>query len=842
VRVSMRWLEELVELPDGTSASAVGERLTLQGLEVEAEEDLAADLQGLQVARIVSFDKHPDADKLNVCTVESGQGKVQIVCGAKNFKAGDLVALAPVGVTLPGGLTIKKAKLRGVESHGMLCSEKELGLGTDHAGIMILDGEDGDLEVGMPLARALLRDDTVLEIGVTPNRPDALSHVGVAREVAAGFNARARLKAAQCAERGAPIDSSAHVTIKDPVGCPRYGCRVIEDVKVGPSPKWLRARLAACGVRAINNIVDVTNLVMMERGLPLHGFDLDRIGKDRDRAEVIIRSAEPGEKLTTLDDVERELVAEDLVIADPRGPIALAGVMGGASTEVTEHTTNVLLEAAYFDPGRVRKTARRLGLHSEASHRFERGCDPNGVTQSLDRAASLIAELGDGRVARGTIDVYPKKIQPGEVTLRPERAAALLGLPPKELDEATCSRLLLAIGLEIAGRDGEGMRLRVPTFRPDLTREIDLVEELLRLIGYDKVPETLPNRSGEAGALFDSRRSRAERLTRRALRAAGFHEAVNLAFTSPEDDKAFAPVEQSEPVSIDNPLGEEMSLLRRSLLPGLVRNASINHRRGTEDVRLFEMGTVFLGKNDEGQKPALDREGGPAGSDRWAHEAWRCAGIMTGYRRPAAFDRAGEPADFYDLKGVIEEVFAGLGIDTRVGMSTVLFTPFEGGPGYLHPRSRCRLSLRTDHGDVAIGVMGELHPDEVARAELHSSALVFELDTQLLSVEIPERPIASPLPRFPGVRRDLALVVDDAVPVAALSEKLAQAREVAPLLEDLSIFDVYKGEHVPDGKKSVALSVFLRAPDRTLTDAEIAAASDALVACAKSEFGAEIRS
>jgi phenylalanyl-tRNA synthetase beta chain len=842
VRVSMRWLEELVELPEGTTAGAVGDLLTLQGLEVEALEELGADIKGIQVARIASFDQHPDADKLSVCVVESGQGNLQIVCGAKNFKAGDLVALAPVGVTLPGGLSIKKAKLRGVESEGMLCSEKELGVGSDQSGILILDNTDGDLEVGMPLARALGLDDTVLEIGVTPNRPDALSHVGVAREVVAGFNARGRLKAPQCAERGAPIDSFAHVTIKDSVGCPRYGCRVIEDVKVGPSPRWLQARLAACGVRSINNIVDVTNLVMMERGLPLHGFDLDRIGKERDRAEVIIRSAAPGEKLTTLDDVERELVEDDLVIADPKGPIALAGVMGGASTEVTDKTANVLLEAAYFDPGRVRKTARRLGLHSEASHRFERGCDPNGVTQSLDRAAALIAELGDGRVARGKIDVYPKKIQPGEVTLRPERAAALLGLPPKELDEATCSQLLLAIGLEIAGRDGEGMRLRVPTFRPDLTREIDLVEELLRLIGYDKVPETLPNRSGEAGALFDSRRARAERLTRRALRAAGFHEAVNLAFCSPEDDAAFAAVEKTEAVTIDNPLGEEMSLLRRSLLPGLVRNVSINHKRGVEDVRLFEMGTVFLGKNARGGKPALDRDDGPAGSDSWALEAWRCAGIMTGYRRPAAFDRPAELADFYDLKGVIEEVFVGLGIDTRIGLSRVVFTPFEKGPGFLHPRSRCQVSLRTDHGEVAIGVMGELHPDEVARAELHSGALVFELDTQLLSVEVPARPAASPLPRFPGVRRDLALVVDDTVAVAALSEKLSQATAVAPLLEDLTIFDVYKGDHVPGGKKSVALSVFLRAPDRTLTDAEIAAASDALVACAKSEFGAEIRS
>ena len=449
MRISHRWLSELVEISD-VSVEELSERLSLTGLEVEEVIDLGAELDGVVVAEVLSKSAHPSADRLSVCEVHDGAKVHQVVCGAPNVEAGVLVPFAPVGTTLAGGMQIAEAKIRGVESFGMLCSEKELGLGNDQSGLMLLNPAD-DITRGQPLKVALKRDDVVLDLGVTPNRPDALSHVGVAREVAAMLGARSRIQSPTCAERGGPIDTFVHVKIEDNAGCKRYGARVIEEVKIGPSPAWVVARLAACGVRSVNNVVDVTNLVMMERGLPLHAFDLDRIAKDRDRAQIIVRAAREGEVLKTLDDSERELEPGDVVVADANGAIALGGVMGGASTEVTEKTTRVLLEAAYFEPSRVRRTARRLDLHSESSHRFERGCDPNGVRQALDRAASLIAELSGGVVARGIADVYPTRIEPCTISLRPASSSPSAG---KIDDVAASSTVFCGSPIKRAARAG----------------------------------------------------------------------------------------------------------------------------------------------------------------------------------------------------------------------------------------------------------------------------------------------------------------------------------------------------------------------------------------------------
>lgn len=880
MRVSFNWLEELVELPKGTTPAQVAERLTAAGLEVEGIEDLGAGLEGIVIGRVAKVEKHPQADRLSVCTVEAGGPPLTIVCGAQNVAEGVFACLAPVGTTMPPhgstkGMKIEASTIRGVPSQGMLCSAQELGLGWGTEGILLLDPNIDGVSPGARVSPILGRQDSVFTLGVTPNRPDALSHVGVARELAASMKTRMRVQAPTCAERGGPVDDLAKVTIEDVEGCPRYACRVIEGVVVQPSPLWIVARLAACGVRAINNVVDVTNLVMMERGIPLHAFDYEKIGRERlssgpgPRAAVVVRSARAGEKLETLDGKERELLETDLVIADPERPIALAGVMGGADTEVSPGTSRILLECAYFSPSRVRKTSRRLGLHSEASHRFERGCDPNGVLQALDRAAALIAELSlvariaesarpgtgntnlrGGMVARGVIDVYPKKITPAGVSLRPKRAAQILGVSPKVLDEAVVSKNLLALGLEVDGREAEAIRFRVPTWRPDLTREIDLIEELLRVLGTDAVPASLPARASEAEGLFDARKHRVLERARASLEAAGFDEAINLAFVAPSALDHFDggdAAAKAGRITLKNPLGEEMSVLRKSLLPGLLANLGTNHRRGNLDVRLYETGTVFLGKNPGGKVASGTREGA-IGADAWAREVSRLAGVAAGGNGGEAFDRRSAPIDFYDVKGVIEELLETLGVPARIGGGgLVSFVPADARYPFLHPRARAEVWVQKPRADGEpgrswIGVVGELHPDLVAKHEIKGRAVAFELDVDALARVAAERPRARPLPRFPAVRRDFALVVDDKLPAAELCARLGENGVVRGLLEGIEVFDVYKGGHVPAGKKSVALGLTLRAPDRTLTDEEIARMTTVLLDDARAHFGAEVRS
>ncbi|MCP4500956.1 MAG: phenylalanine--tRNA ligase subunit beta [Deltaproteobacteria bacterium] len=842
MRISLNWLKQLVEIPQDLSDDEISDRLTFAGFEVEEVIALDEDIQGVIVGHIVSKEQHPNADKLSLCKVNAGGDEpVQVVCGAQNFVQGDFAAFAPVGVVVGEDFKIKKNKIRGEESFGMLCSEKELGLSDENVGIMVLQGED--LAPGMTLAKALHYDDVVLVVGVTPNRPDALSHIGLAREIAAILGGRARFQTSpSCAERGGPVESFAHVTIEDPEGCPRYACRVINDVKIGPSPIWLKARLAACGVRSVSNVVDVTNLVMMERGLPLHAFDLDCVGKDRDRTEVIVRRAKEGETLKTLDGEDRKLEPSDVVIADPKGPIALAGVMGGATTEVSEHTTQVLLEAAYFDPSAVRKTARKFDLHSEASHRFERGCDPNGVRASLDRAASLIAEVAKGEVCRGVCDVYPRRIEEKIVLLRPSKAASLLGIPPAELGEALISEHLMSLGLEVNGREADAIRLRIPTWRPDLTREVDLIEEILRLVGYEKVKPTLPARRGEAKALFNHHQHHVSERVRNVLSGKGFLEAVNLAFVSEQEQRLLNDDENSW-VSIANPLGEKTRLLRTSLLPRLLRNVKENLRHGVSDVRLYEMGQVFLGKNERGQVARKDDDDGPPGGDSFAIEAPRLAGVLCGNVELHHHDEKPRSANFYDLKGVLEEILQSIGVNIGMHLANVVLQDAENA-GHLHPRARAEIFVQGANAKMPpqlIGTLGEVHPDLLALVELKTQLFAFELDVAALSQVAQLQVKVVDLPKFPSVKRDLAFVIDENLPVGELCRSLSENVKVASLLENVDVFDVYHGEQLGEGKKSVALSFVFRSQKRTLTDKDITKATAALVADAERLFSAQVR-
>src|SRR5450759_988154 len=587
--VSMKWLKELLALD--LPVDELMDLLDMTGTKIEAVEVTGETLEGVVVGLILTKDRHPGAETLWVTTVDvGGERPLTIVCGAQNFEAGDKVPVAVVGTTLPNGMAIKKAKLRGVVSEGMNCSATELGVGGDASGLLILPP---DAPVGQPFAQYWDLADTVLELEITPNRPDCLSVAGVAREIGAITGKVASLPDSRPEESGAPVADSVTVTIEDPALCTRYTARLIRGVKIGPSPDWLARKVAASGARSISNIVDITNYVMFELGQPLHAFDFATIAPGGGHADITVRTAREGEDLTTLDGAERQLAADTLLICDPSGPIALAGVMGGATTEVTDATVDILLESACFDPASISRTSRRLGLFSEASQRFERGVDPNACAAACDRAAQLIAELGGGTVAPGIVDTYPTVVAPAELTLRMTRVNGILGT---NLDVATVTGILTRLGLtvsELSGEEGAVLSVTVPTFRPDLEREIDLIEEVVRVHGMEHVPSTLPGGRGRIGGLSLEQTRRARMGT--ALRAAGLNEAITWSFGDPADaDRiawTFGPGEM--PVELLNPMSEEQALMRFTTLPGLLRAVANNQRKGVVDVHLYEIGEVW---------------------------------------------------------------------------------------------------------------------------------------------------------------------------------------------------------------------------------------------------------
>jgi len=804
MRVSLRWLEEYVPLPP---ADELALRLTAVGLEVEAVERIGSDLDGVVVARIVSAEKHPQADKLSVTQVDAGAGPVQVVCGATNWKVGDLVPLAPPGTALPGGQRIEQARLRGVESGGMLCSAKELGLAEDSSGLLLLPA---DATPGAPLARVLGLEDTVFEVNVTPNRPDALSHIGIAREVAAALGLSMKLPAARLAQKPPAASSLVKVRVEAPDRCFRYAARVVEGVKIGPSPSWLARRLSACGVRSISTVVDATNYVLLEWGHPLHAFDLDRVAG----SEIVVRLARSGEKLVTLDGQERNLAADDLVIADRDRALALAGVMGGADSEISGGTSRVLLESAWFEPTGTRRTARRHGLHTEASHRFERGVDPAAVTAALDRCAALVAELAGGTVRRGMADAYPRRRRPVDVALSWSRPGEILGMP---VTRGEARRTLAAFGFEERNASPRGAVYRVPSWRLDVTREEDLVEEIVRLKGYDAIPETLPEIASETPVA--SQEAQVAQRLRCALEAAGFSEAVNFSFLSPADLAALAPAGGGKAgIALRNPISADLAVMRTSLVPSLLKNAAYNIRQRVEDLRIYELASAYH-----------PRPPGPA-SDEPALEEMRIAGVAMGRRNAAGWATGGDPLDFYDLKAALELALA------AVGITGVRFA--HASEPWLHPRSACALSAAGPDGQSRLlGMAGEVHPRTAAAFELPRGVLAFELLFDAVAGAARLVPGHVEVPRFPAVLRDLAVVVAEEVEARSV---LDLVREEA-LAEEVSLFDVYRGAPIPAGRKNLAMAIRYRAPDRTLTDAEADAAHGRIVERLRSAFGAELR-
>ena len=798
MRISLQWLSEFVELP---APEELARRLTAVGLEVEAIERTGQGLEGVVVARVLSSVRHPDAEKLSVTSIDRGDGQpLQVVCGAKNYQVGDLVPLATVGTTLPGGTTITKARLRGVESFGMLCSARELGLSEDASGLLILAP---DLRPGTPIASALQLEDVLFEVNVTPNRPDALSHLGIAREVAAALGIPLKRPAAAPHEQGPPAAEAIKVRIEAPEKCARYAARVVEGVTIGPSPLWLQRRLERCGIRAISNVVDVTNLVLLELGHPLHAFDLDKVAG----AEIVVRGARPGETLTTLDGKVRLLDADDLLIADRERASALAGVMGGGDSEISAGTTRVLVESAWFQPATVRRSARRHGLQTEASHRFERGADPGMVTTALDRCVALIAELAGGTVRPGLVDAQPKPAPRTTVRLRWKRPGQLLGL---EVAANETRRILGGLGFVERDSDGEGASWEVPSWRVDVAIEEDLVEELTRSLGFQVIPETLPRLALGTPALPP--RLEVEARIRAALEGQGFREVVSYAFVPPGDLEAFEP--GVKPLALKNPISAELAVMRTSVVPSLLRTAAHNRRQGRDGVRLYEVATAFW------PRAGIER-------DPPAVELPVVAAVLSGRRSPLSWAGAGEPVDFHDLKGVVEGVLAVLAVPAS-------FEQAGRAVAWLHPRAA---ALVLGAGGARLGALGEIHPRLAQAFDLPRGVLAFELDAAALLLASRLVPGYRSIPRLPAVLRDLAVVVDEAVAAAAVTALAGQE----PLCEEVTLFDVYRGAPLAAGKKSLALAIRYRAVDRTLTDAEADAAHARIVRRLALTFGAELR-
>jgi phenylalanyl-tRNA synthetase beta chain len=795
MRLSLNWLADFVDLT--IEAQALADRLTMAGLEVEGVEAVTPEFSGVVVGKVLKVEPHPQADRLQVTEVTTGSGTYQVVCGAPNVQAGLLYPFAPIGAVVAGGHKIKTAKLRGVPSEGMLLAEDELGLSTDHVGLMEIPQ---DLPLGRDFAAAMGMADTVLEVAITANRADCLSVLGLAREVAALLDQPLRHPEVNVSATTGSTPN-ARVTILDPVHCPRYAARLLSGLTVKPSPFWLRRRLQVAGLRAINNLVDVTNYVLLEFGQPLHAFDFQRLRG----GEIVVRLPKPGEtRFTTLDGVERELNPETLLICDAEGPVALAGVMGGLDSEVTATTSQVLIESAYFNPRTIRRTSKRLGLSTEASYRFERGVDPDGLIHALERATQLMCEVGGGAVAAERLDEYPTPIQHPRLNLRVSRANQVLGT---DYSSEQMLHLLRRLHLPALAVDAENLALQVPSFRGDLEREVDLIEEIARLGGFDNIPVTLPR-----GVVATPRPGPEARLVEKAkglLLGQGFFEIVTYSF-QPDRLGSLVEADPDAPVlRLANPLSEEQARMRSSLLPGLLDALRRNTLQQSLDVRLFELSKVFS----------------PRSGEDLPKEEHRLAGVMYGAREETAWNASRDPVNFFDLKGAVETLLEGLGIPD------VAFSP-DCLPGYL------RYGAKVFSGKRDLGALGELQGGIGDKLDLEGEIYAFDLDFDALcQAAVP--PLFTPLPRYPAVYRDIALVLPETVPAARVAETLYSHGR--PWLVEARLFDVYVGDPVPAGKRSLAFRLSYRDPERTLTDDLINTHHQTLVTALEGELGAELR-
>lgn len=816
MKVSYQWLSQYVDL-SGYSAEELAEKLTRSGIEVDVVENRNLGVEKVVVGYVKEREKHPDADKLSVCKVDvGGEEELQIVCGAKNVAAGQKVPVAVIGAKLPpDGFTIKRAKLRGIESQGMICSAKELGLNDRllpkeiQEGILVLPE---NTPVGQSILDVLALEDKVMELDLTPNRSDCLSMLGAAYEIGAILGREVKLPDSEAGlvETGASAKDSISVAITAEAECSHYAARLIEGVTIGASPLWLQNRLMAAGIRPINNVVDITNYVMLEYGQPLHAFDADVIEGGR----IEVRLADAGERIVTLDDAERELTASMLLITDGnRKPVGIAGVMGGASSEVTASTARILLESARFDGGSVRKTSRQLGLRSEASLRFEKSVNPEAVIPALNRAAALMCELAGGKSAAGIVEASAGAVQAIEIELTLDKVNRYLGT---ELSLETVKSIFDRLYFSYEDKGGDTLLVHAPKRRGDITRDVDLIEEIARLYGYDNIPITLIEGKTTPGSLTKQQIVRRE--ARHLLAQSGLNEVISYSFTHPEQIAQYrGRYTEAAPIALAMPMSEERSAMRTSLIPHLLDTAVYNRNRNNDDVAVFEIGRVFVTS-----ETALTK---------LPEERLLLSLLWTGNRTQPGWTAAKpEKADFYDLKGVLDKLFA------HFGLSGISYRAAQ--PEGLHPGRTAQIVLNTPEGEVLLGVIGQLHPQLQLAKDLDDTYIAeLELDTlsRYASFAIEYRT----LPRYPAVSRDLAVVVDSATPVGGLEQAIRQT--AGDLLEAIQVFDVYAGERFGADKKSVALSLTFRHLERTLTDEEITELNSRIIGDLENRFAAQLR-
>jgi phenylalanyl-tRNA synthetase beta chain len=836
MKVTLNWLKQYVEFD--WSPEVLSERLTMLGIEVEGVKKIGGEFEGIVVAQVVTRDKHPNADKLSLCRVNDGKGERQIVCGAHNFKAGDKVALILPGASLPPKpgaepFTIKVGKIRGVESHGMMCSPQELGLPDQIDGLLILRE---DARIGQPFAEYLGRSgsDVIYDLEITPNRPDLNSVIGIAREIAALTGNPLRLPDVSPATGHTPpssrqVSGLVSIRLEDPELCPRYTARVVEGVKIAPSPDWLRSMLEKVGIRSISNVVDVTNYVMLETGQPLHAFDYHLLAAAPGRSSpvIVVRRASEGEAFKTLDGQERKLSSQTLLIADETKAVALAGVMGGQNSEINLNTVDVLIESAYFKPQNIRATSKKLELRTESSYRFERGCDVGICDWASQRAAQLIVQTAGGTLAGDVADAYPAPAESSQITLRHQKVKDLLGIEllPEQIDG-----YLGQLELKVVGRKPrpvgaepvapEPSTFRIPTFRVDLKREVDLIEEVARLYGVERIPATPPRGALGANAFDSVHDQYAE--ARRILCGLGLFEAQGQTLIS---DAAAKLVAVDSLVPLANPLSSDMNVLRPSLLPGLLDSLRHNVNRKSYDVELFEIGRVFVSGqvSPTAAPPGAKRTGGSIAEER------RLGIALCGQRTPIFWTGSERDAklDVYDLKGILEQFLEQFGLRgitySRRADATKLF-----------------LESATIHlGKFQLGELGQLSPALARQYDLRDAVLLAELNLDVLVARRNSAKSFRALPAFPAIRRDIAMVLPEATTHEAVLQVVKQAKPAN--LDSTELFDIFRGKNVPAGQKSVAYAFIYRSSERTLTDTEVNAAHEKLVEQLKLKLQAFVR-
>ncbi len=791
MKVSLNWLKEYVQVE--LEPPVIADRLTMAGLEVEAVEQRYNYFDDVVVAKVIEVRQHPNADKLSVCKVDTGgDDQIQIVCGAPNVHEGMFVPCALPGAVLPGDIKIKKGKLRGEISAGMLCSAAELRLDTDAAGIMDLKGE---FVPGTKLDKALNLSDTVFEIDLTPNRPDCLNYIGVAREVGAFCEPEKKVTLPNFTfpkdkRDDISIQDYVSVNIIDPDLCPRYSAAFLIDVKIGPSPFWLQDKLESIGLDPINNVVDITNFVMMETGQPLHAFDYDKITN----GEIIVRRAGNDKAFTTLDSKDHKIEPDMLMICDGGGPVALAGIMGGENSEISDTTTRVLLESAYFNPVSIRKTAKKTGIATDASHRFERGADPEGTVNALNRAVSLMTQICGAKTAVDIIDNHPIQSDPLTINLNVDALNIRLGT---KLNSDEIKHILESVDFEAEKIESEILRVGIPSFRVDVTRPEDLSEEIARLWGYNNIETSYPVIAAK-GRLLDNKISLRKNI-RQIMTGFSFFEVINYNFINKDSCDRLNLSDQDRKRDVEtilNPISDQMSVLRSSMVPGLLDTMKKNLSLQTDSVKIFEIGKVFLGT----QKGSLPEEIEIA------------AGLMTGSRSAQSWYSQKIDIDFFDLKGVLEGFLYGVGIQNlnfeKIGNKD--FPYYQNG-----------FAAVIKSGDSQIGTLGRISAKVLKNFALKQDAFVFELDFKSLQALIPENITAEPLPKFPSVSRDITIIVDKSTAVGSILNQMEKIAETQSLIEQISFFDLFEGDPLPENKKSLSFRIIYRAANKTLKEKNI---------------------